>query len=155
MLNDIKKMYPYLFHIVIDALEDINQTFSLSIPEEEAAYLTLHFQAAIERFSYGKDKHKKAIIVCHMGIGMSQLLRTKIERKFHQIAVMDCIAKADLADYTARYKDIELVISTVSLEDLSIPHIVVSPLLESADEKKLSDFMDQLGESTRQKQKNV
>lgn len=107
MLNDIKKMYPYLFHIVIDALEDINQTFSLSIPEEEAAYLTLHFQAAIERFSYGKDKHKKAIIVCHMGIGMSQLLRTKIERKFHQIAVMDCIAKADLADYTARYKDIE------------------------------------------------
>ncbi|OJT58709.1 BglG family transcription antiterminator [Bacillus licheniformis] len=153
MLNDIKKMYPYLFHIVIDALEDINQTFSLSIPEEEAAYLTLHFQAAIERFSYGKDKHKKAIIVCHMGIGMSQLLRTKIERKFHQIAVMDCIAKADLADYTARYKDIELVISTVSLEDLSIPHIVVSPLLESADEKKLSDFMDQLGESTRQKQK--
>ncbi|SPU09992.1 transcriptional regulator [Bacillus licheniformis] len=59
MLNDIKKMYPYLFHIVIDALEDINQTFSLSIPEEEAAYLTLHFQAAIERFSYGKDKHKK------------------------------------------------------------------------------------------------
>lgn len=89
-----------------------------------------------------------------MGIGMSQLLRTKIERKFHQIAVMDCIAKADLADYTARYKDIELVISTVSLEDLSIPHIVVSPLLESADEKKLSDFMDQLGESTRQN-KNV
>lgn len=66
---------------------------------------------------------------------------------------MDCIAKADLADYTARYKDIELVISTVSLEDLSIPHIVVSPPAESADEKKLSDFMDQLGESTRQKQK--
>ncbi|MCD2370518.1 BglG family transcription antiterminator [Bacillus sp. BS3(2021)] len=153
MLNDIKKMYPYLFHTVIDVLEDINQTFSLSIPEEEAAYLTLHFQAAIERFSYGKDKHKKAIIVCHMGIGMSQLLRTKIERKFYQIAVMDCIAKADLADYTARHEDIDLVISTVSPEDLSIPHIVVSPLLESADEKKLSAFMDQLGESSRQTQK--
>ncbi|MCY9422393.1 BglG family transcription antiterminator, partial [Bacillus paralicheniformis] len=153
MLNDIKKMYPYLFHTVIDVLEDINQTFSLSIPEEEAAYLTLHFQAAIERFSYGKDKHKKAIIVCHMGIGMSQLLRTKIERKFYQIAVMDCIAKADLADYTARHEDIDLVISTVSLEDLSIPHIVISPLLESADEKKLSAFMDQLGESSRQIQK--
>ncbi|MDG3086612.1 hypothetical protein P7F88_11010 [Vibrio hannami] len=83
---------------------------------------------------------KKAIIVCHMGIGMSQLLRTKIERKFHQIAVIDCIAKADLADYLAGRGDVELVISTVSLEELKIPHVVVSPLLESGDERKLGRF---------------
>ncbi|MEC1262599.1 BglG family transcription antiterminator [Bacillus swezeyi] len=153
MLHDIKKMYPYLFHIIIDVLEDMNQTFALSIPEEEAAYLTLHFQAAIERSNRGSQMHKKAIIVCHMGIGMSQLLRTKIERKFPQIAVMDCIAKADLADYSAKHEDVELVISTVSLEDVKVPHIVVSPLLESADEKRLGVFMDQLDESSSKRQK--
>ncbi|MCY8513671.1 BglG family transcription antiterminator [Bacillus atrophaeus] len=153
MLNDIKKMYPYLFHMIIDVLEDINQTFALSIPEEEAAYLTLHFQAAVERLHYSSEKHKKAIIVCHMGIGMSQLLRTKIERKFHQIAVKACIAKADLADYTTKHGDIDLVISTIALEHVPIPHIVVSPLLEPSDEKKLSAFMDQVDESQRQTQK--
>ncbi|KAA6451941.1 BglG family transcription antiterminator [Bacillus swezeyi] len=153
MLHDIKKMYPYLFHIIIDVLEDMNQTFALSIPEEEAAYLTLHFQAAIERSNRGSQTHKKAIIVCHMGIGMSQLLRTKIERKFPQIAVMDCIAKADLPVYSAKHEDVELVISTVSLEDVQIPHIVVSPLLESADEKRLGVFMDQLDESSSKRQK--
>ncbi|MDI5789004.1 hypothetical protein PO124_13020 [Bacillus licheniformis] len=94
----------------------------------------MHFQAAIERFSYGKTSIKSdhRLSYGHRNVTAAA---DKIERKFHQIAVMDCIAKADLADYTARYKDIELVISTVSLEDLSIPHIVVSPLLESADEK--------------------
>ncbi|MCY8810059.1 BglG family transcription antiterminator [Bacillus atrophaeus] len=153
MLNDIKKMYPYLFHMIIDVLEDINQTFALSIPEEEAAYLTLHFQAAVERLHHSSEKHKKAIILCHMGIGMSQLLRTKIERKFHQIAVKACIAKADLTDYTTKHGDIDLVISTIALEHVPIPHIVVSPLLEPSDEKKLSAFMDQVEESQRQTQK--
>ncbi|MBU8785132.1 MULTISPECIES: BglG family transcription antiterminator [Bacillus] len=153
MLHDIKKMYPYMFHTVVDVLEDINQSFQLSIPEEEAAYLTLHFQAASERMNCGSRTQKKAIIVCHMGIGMSQLLRTKIELAFHQIAVLDCIAKADVADYLANHEDVELVISTVSLEAVKVPHVVVSPLLEPADEKKLGIFMDQLDQPSRNKQK--
>ncbi|MFO6495710.1 MULTISPECIES: BglG family transcription antiterminator [Bacillus] len=150
MLRDIKTMYPYLFHIVIDALEDINQAFALAIPEEEAAYLTLHFQAAVERFNRGGHARKKAVIVCHMGIGMSQLLRTKIERKCRQIDVLDCIAKADLPDYLARHSDAELVISTVSLEDMKLPHVVVSPLLESGDEEKLNVFVEQMDDRKKQ-----
>lgn len=84
---------------------------------------------------------------------MSQLLRTKIERKYHQIAVMACIAKADLKDYIKKHEDIDLVISTIALENITVPHIVVSPLLEPGEEKKLSAFIRQLGESHRQKQK--
>lgn len=53
--------------MIIDVLEDINQTFALSIPEEEAAYLTLHFQAAVERLHHSSEKHKKAIILCPHG----------------------------------------------------------------------------------------
>lgn len=52
-------MYPYLFHLIIDVLEDINQTFDLYIPEEEAAYLTLHFQAAIEQLRRSSHNPKK------------------------------------------------------------------------------------------------
>ncbi|ABS74781.1 BglG family transcription antiterminator [Bacillus velezensis] len=153
MLHDIKKMYPYLFHLIIDVLEDINQTFDLYIPEEEAAYLTLHFQAAIERLRRNSHNPKRTIIVCHMGIGMSQLLRTKIERKFHYITVKDCIAKAELTEYIKKHKDIDFVISTIGLGNVTIPHIVVSPLLESADEKKLSAFLQQLDISHRREQK--
>ncbi|MBY0094584.1 BglG family transcription antiterminator [Priestia aryabhattai] len=152
MLNDIKKMYPYMFDIVIDVLGEINQSFALSIPEEEAAYLTLHFQASIERLNGNRQKQKNVIIVCHMGIGMSQLLRTKIERKFHQIYVMDCIAKADLEEYLTKHHDVELIISTISLPELKIPYLVVSPLLESTEEKKLGEFIKELEEPVRQEQ---
>ncbi|MHC8965700.1 BglG family transcription antiterminator [Priestia aryabhattai] len=150
MLNDIKKMYPHMFDIIIDVLGEINQLFDLFIPEEEAAYLTLHFQASIERLDSDRQKQKNAIIVCHMGIGMSQLLRTKIERKFHQIYVMDCISKDDLDDYLTKHQDVELVISTTSISRVKIPHLIVSPLLEYTEEKKLEDFIKQFDEPVRQ-----
>lgn len=145
MLHEIKRMYPYMFDMLIHELDDINQSLSLQIPEEEAAYLTLHFQAAMERLS-DKKVSKNVIIVCHMGIGMSQLLRTKIERKFRHVHVLDCIAKSDLEEYLIKNKNVELIISTIDLPQLNIPHFVVSPLLERSEESKLEEFMKKLDE---------
>lgn len=145
MLHEIKRMYPYMFDMLIHELDDMNKSLSLQIPEEEAAYLTLHFQAAMERLN-DKKVSKNVIIVCHMGIGMSQLLRTKIERKFRHVHVMDCIAKSDLEEYLMKNKKVELIISTIDLPQLNIPHFVVSPLLERSEESKLEDFMKKLDE---------
>ncbi|AJH70249.1 PRD domain protein [Bacillus thuringiensis] len=145
MLHEIKRMYPYMFDMLIHELDDINRSLSLQIPEEEAAYLTLHFQAAMERLS-DKKVSKNVIIVCHMGIGMSQLLRTKIERKFRHVHVLDCIAKSDLEEYLMKNKKVELIISTIDLPQLNIPHFVVSPLLERSEESKLEEFMKKLDE---------
>lgn len=153
MLHDIKRMYPYMFNMLIQVLEEINKSLNLCIPEEEAAYLTLHFEASVERLDCQK-KSKNIIIVCHLGIGMSQLLRTKIERKFRHVHVMDCIAKADLQDYLKEHRDVELVISTISLSNLNIPHIVVSPLLEGTEEKKLGDFIKECDEPSYKEQKD-
>ncbi|KXY68729.1 BglG family transcription antiterminator [Bacillus paranthracis] len=145
MLHEIKRMYPYMFDMLIHELDDINKSLNLQIPEEEAAYLTLHFQAAMERLS-DKQVSKNVIIVCHMGIGMSQLLRTKIERKFRYVHVLDCIAKSDLEEYLMKNKKVELIISTIDLPQLNIPHFVVSPLLERSEESKLEEFMKKLDE---------
>lgn len=145
MLHEIKRMYPYMFDMLIHELDDINKLLNLQIPEEEAAYITLHFQAAMERLR-DKKVSKNVIIVCHMGIGMSQLLRTKIERKFRYVHVMDCIAKSDLEEYLMKNQKVELIISTIDLPQLKIPHYVVSPLLEQSEENKLEDFMKKLDE---------
>ncbi|QDX93489.1 PRD domain-containing protein [Brevibacillus laterosporus] len=149
MLSDIKRMYPYMFDMVLCALEEVNQSLSLSIPEEEAAYLVLHFQASIERFNSIRKKTKEAVIVCHMGIGMSQLLRTKLERKFISINIIACIAKADVKEYLANH-DVDFVVSTVSLPEVNLPYLVVSPLLEATEEKRLENFIKQLDEPIQQ-----
>ncbi|WP_276531317.1 BglG family transcription antiterminator [Fictibacillus nanhaiensis] len=143
MLQDIKKLYPYMFDMVIHVLEEVNQIHSLDIPEEEAGYLTLHFQASIERLKGKRGKTKNILIVCHMGVGMSRLLRTKIEQNFHSVHVAGSIARADLASFLEK-ENVDLVISTVSLPESEVPHIVVSPLLTATDEKRLQEFIKKL-----------
>ncbi|WP_459501911.1 BglG family transcription antiterminator [Bacillus sp. C1] len=153
MLHDIKRMYPYMFDMLIRVLEEINADLTVYIPEEEAAYLTLHFEAFVERLHH-EEKLRNVIIVCHMGIGMSQLLRTKIERKFRHVHVMDCVAKADLEECVMKNHDVELIISTIALPDITIPHLVVSPLLNWTEEKKLEDFIKQLSEPNDKEKKD-
>ena len=74
----------------------------LYFPEEEAAYLTLHFQASVERLHQNESHPQKVIIVCHMGVGMSQLLLAKVERRFPSVHVEATMSRAEVQDYLVR-----------------------------------------------------
>src|SRR5690606_28568112 len=79
LLVNIKKMYPYMFSMVILALEEINQAFDLKIPEDEDSKLFLHFHATFERLDFNMIKKKSDLIVFYMCTGILRLLQSKIE----------------------------------------------------------------------------
>ncbi|WAA08898.1 BglG family transcription antiterminator [Fervidibacillus albus] len=140
LLSDIKKMYPYIFNMVVLA---VNETKGMkNLPEDEVAYIVLHFQAAIERRS-GKYAKKKAVIVCHLGIGMSHLLEAKIKQHFYEIDCLACVSKDELLTVIDQLKP-DFIISTVSLERSPVKHIVISPLFNQSDKKKLNDFIEKM-----------
>jgi activator of the mannose operon, transcriptional antiterminator len=144
LLNDIKRMYPYMFSMVILTLEEINQNFAMEIPEDEAAYIVLHFQASIERLERKREVEKKqALIVCHMGIGMSHLLEAKIEQQYQEIDIVACVGKAEIDAYVKEHP-VDLIISTIPLEKTKIETIVISPLFGQEDKKRLSQFVEQI-----------
>jgi len=141
MLHDIKKLYPYLFSMIVFALNEINKQQNITIPEEEAAYLVLHFQASIERME--QKTPKKALIVCHLGMGMSLLLQAKIEQQYKGLTVIDCIAQNELNTFLQHNVSIDLIISTVPLTIPEIPHVTISPLLNEGDKMKLNHFIQE------------
>lgn len=140
MMPEIKKMYLYMFDRLINVLEKVNGVYNIHLPEAEAGYLTLHFQASIERQLKNAKRKKNVVIVCHMGIGMSQLLRTKLERKIPEINVTGCIGKSDLHDYLEKI-EVDLIISTIDVSNIKVPHLVVSPLLSEVETEKLESFL--------------
>lgn len=143
LLFNIKKMYPYMFNMVMLALDDAKDLHGVKIPEDEAAYIVLHFQASIERLEKKRDKKRKAVIVCHMGIGMSHLLEAKIEQQYQNIDILACIGRTELNGYLEE-NQADFVISTIPLERISLEHIVISPLFAQEDKKKLSQFVESL-----------
>jgi activator of the mannose operon, transcriptional antiterminator len=142
ILDEIKRMYPYMFDTIMNEIVHINQERDLKIPEEEAAYLTLHFQASLERLQRKSGSNKKTIIVCPMGIGASVLLRTKLERKFHSLDILDSVSINKINQYTAI--DIDFIISTVPISTTTLPVIQVTPLLTAEEENKLQAFIEEL-----------
>ncbi|OLS35905.1 BglG family transcription antiterminator [Bacillus sp. MRMR6] len=143
LLLNIKKMYPYMFNMVILTLEEIKSIYGMEIPEDEAAYIVLHFQASIERLEGKRDSKKKALIVCHMGIGMSHLLEAKIEQQYQDIEILACVGKAEVSDYV-RKNPVDFIISTIPLEKINHENIVISSLFGQEDKKKLSQFVEVL-----------
>lgn len=149
MLQEIKNMYPYLFDLLIGVASEFNEKHAIIIPEDEVGYLTLHFEAAVERLHSNRGKRKRAVIVCHLGVGMSQLLRTKLERKFASLTILDCIPRGDLTSFLKKEK-VDLVISTVNLDTVqSVPSIVISPLLNTEEESKLEAFIEKIDRTKR------
>lgn len=142
LLPNIKKMYPYMFNMAILTLEEINSTFNINIPEEEAAYIVVHFQASIERLEGKSGMKKKALIVCHMGIGMSHLLEAKIMQHYQEIDIVGCIGKAEI-DENVKQHQVDFIISTVPLEKVKHDYIVVSPLFNQHDKKQLNHFLEE------------
>ena len=139
LLTEIKNMYPYMFSVVISALKKSSDLFSVILLEDEVAYIVLHFQASVERQKKMISEKKRAIIVCHLGIGMSHLLRSRIERQMPDLHIEHCISKADLIKYTV--DDFDFIISTVALPETSAEHIVISPLFDMADQDRLHTFI--------------
>src|SRR5699024_768946 len=132
LLDNIKKMYPYMFSMIVFALEDINAKFNMTIPEDEAAYLVLHFQASMERLQKKSNTTDQILIVCHMGVGMSRLLQVKLEQQYKGIQIMDCIGKMELPTFLKTHTP-DLIVSTVELDHIDIPYVKISPLLEARD----------------------
>ncbi|WP_155837136.1 PTS sugar transporter subunit IIA [Aneurinibacillus terranovensis] len=142
MTEEIKRMYRYTFEMILSILPLLEEETGIAIPEEEIAYIVLHFQSALER-KKALSHAKKAIIVCTMGIGMSQLLQAKVQRKFDSIEVIDVVSEAE-SHKMIRERKPDFVISTVPIEKIECPSIVINPLLSESEEKKLEDFVAEL-----------
>lgn len=148
LLEEIKHAYAHLFLIIQFILEDYAESYGMKFPEEEVAYLTVHFKAALERIKEEKQEYK-AIITCDYGIGVSSFLEAKINRSFPELKIVDLVNYEELQIYPLE-NNIDLIISTKEISIVKVPHIVISPMMDGADVKKMQDFVEK-----KQKKKKV
>ncbi|CQR47293.1 putative licABCH operon regulator [Paraliobacillus sp. PM-2] len=150
LIQDIKKMYAYMFDMLVFVLQDMKHPLISDIPEDEIAYLTLHYQAAIERIQHKKRAKTKIVIVCHMGIGVAEILRSKIESRFTDVEILATLAKRELHSFMKK-NNVDLIITTSPIESVKQDNVVVSPLFNQSDENKVMKMLERNEQSRRQK----
>ncbi|GFZ29914.1 transcription antitermination protein BlgG [Clostridium zeae] len=136
LLSEIIEQYNESLNICKAAvLLLVNERKLKNISLDEIGYLTMYFQAALERTTL----KRRIIVVCQSGYGTSQLLVTKLKKAFPQWEIVDVLSARKLKERDM--KDIDLVISTVHLDISEKPYILVSAFLSEKDIDNISRLM--------------
>ncbi len=108
------------------------------LPEEEIAYITLHFKTATDRYLTNNRKTKNLLLVCGLGYGSSKILAHKLN-ELYDVNIVDTIPYHKFLELKS-FKNIDIIISTMDLElhlDIHIPIVKVHPILSKENKEKL------------------
>lgn len=131
--RQISQRYPKEYEIMKQVLTELNFFTGEHQNQDEAALLTLHFKAAINRCERKEEDKKNVLIVCSHGYGTSRLLEQQLSDTY-EVHVLDCIPYHYLPEYE-HLDEVDILITTIdTLKDFhNLPILHVHPVLSSED----------------------
>lgn len=137
MLDQIRNMYPDIFEKSKNAAQVIWESCGFTVPDTETGYLATHFGAAVMRLKERKIRRRVVSIgvVCASGIGISYLMSSRIKNTFKADVLVKTYAQEDLA--AGSPPDIDILVSSFPLKDVSYSYLLVSPLPTDEDLEKI------------------
>ncbi|NLC96258.1 MAG: PRD domain-containing protein [Erysipelotrichaceae bacterium] len=153
LINEIKGEYLELFTIVKETSQIISEELEVNVSDDEIAYLTLHFGAAIERMKLdGESQSLNIGVVCASGIGISALLSSTIKSNFPDISLVEPLSVDQVLNEDLKSMGFDLLVATLNIESV-IPTVYVNPLLTDVDLSMLRKAMDEIKISNTPKTK--
>jgi transcriptional antiterminator/mannitol/fructose-specific phosphotransferase system IIA component (Ntr-type) len=140
LLANIKNDFHNIFESVKRSLILIEEFAGCNMPDEEIAYIAMHFCASIERNKLEDDRLIKALAVCGSGIGTAVLLSSRLNSEFPEIEVVNNIPSHKVDEEILK-DEIDLIITTVPTYCINIPEIIVSPLITEEDLININHFL--------------
>lgn len=127
ILDEIKTEYSKLFSILWYALSDLERQFDVDLNDHEVSFLLIHFQVALDKAADANN----IVIICQYGLSSSHLILNKVRQL---LPSKDNIAVYSLSKLQSSQLDnVDLVITTLDLENINKPIVKISSLLNHSD----------------------
>jgi len=152
LLNDILRDYKDVFDFTKTYLSKMPSLSNVEVDDDEWAYLTLHFMAAIERMK--QSGKLQVLVICSTGHGSAQLLKSRIQKEFGD--KLNVVAEIGYFELNEKLiEGIDLIISSVNIASFitGVPSLHVSVFLEDKDIYKIKSFIER--NIKGKKEKNV
>jgi activator of the mannose operon, transcriptional antiterminator len=138
MLDTIKNEYTSIFGAAWACSGIFEKRLGVSINEDEVGYIAMHLAVGVGRLS----ERVKVIVVCSSGIGTSQLISTRLEKRFHEMDIIATIPLKLLKEEIIEKAD--LIISTIPGILNSNKFVYVSAILGATDILKIKNALERL-----------
>ena len=143
LLQEIKSQYEDVFYLTEKILNNMIFFSDVKLTDDEVAYVSLHFMAALER--YKENTKFNVLAICATGFGAAQMLKNRLETEFnHRIHVVDVVGFYELTK--DKLENIDFIVSAVDLSNLffSIPVFKVSVFLKPNEVEEIKHAMDHM-----------
>lgn len=142
LLDQIKMTYETIFGKIAQVSKQVSKNYQLpAINEDENGFITLYFARMIET----NQLPIRTLIMCTTGIGTSELLRVKVEKKFPELQIVEIIATRNIKKSLKDYSDIELILTTIHLQEkVPIKSLLVSAMFTMDDQYRLQRKVEEI-----------
>jgi len=149
LLNRIKKEYDELFVIVKESLKHYEESFDLVVPEDEVAFLVIHFASLMQKYQSKTSKKIIAAVTCPNGIGSSMILYAELKAMFPDFDFLPPITHMDLK---LLFSKVDFIFSTTGYHDF-LPadksFFVVNSVMSAMEKRRLEkDVYTMIGRSS-------
>ncbi len=140
--NKVKELYKELFNIIKVVCEEKLQGYiNKKVPDDEIAFLTIHFKTALDRKTNSQRQIKNIMIICGFGYGSSKLLAQKLLERY-EVNIVNTLPYHKFLEIE-NYENIDFIISTLDVEnkiEYPFPIIKIDPILSKSDRRKLEEY---------------
>ncbi|MFB5664074.1 BglG family transcription antiterminator [Alteribacillus sp. HJP-4] len=144
LADTIQKTYPDIFHLTKRVVRHLEQYVGKTIPDEEVAYISLHFGGWLTKEKKQVETRLRAIIVCENGIGTSNMLRTQLE---NLITGLNVITTLSMREYQKNEHQVDVIFSTNYIKPINIPIVHVPAILTNIEKERVIQRMNELFDS--------
>lgn len=137
VLEEIKTKYADFYLLAQECAAACEKKVGYAISENEISYIAIYLYKNLISESV---ENKKVLVVCATGKGLSNLLTTRIKNVFHNITVVNQVSPYQLGVHQIS-KEIDFIISTIPLENVSLPVVKISRILSAEDIQRIQEFM--------------
>lgn len=109
LTEELKNQFPFIYNISVYASAIIQEKLAIHFPDEEIAYITLHFLSATETINF---RHKRRVLLLFpYGVAGQRLARKKLEKITSSVVEVIC-ATAFQSGNELPIDQIDLVVSS-------------------------------------------
>ena len=138
--------YAEIFEAMTVYKEKIEEVLKSEIIDDELAFLCIHFSTILSQINQESSYYYKAVVVCHHGIATSKLLAQTIV-EFFNVEIVAILNSSEVG--IIEKLDADVVFSTIELQDISKPVLVVNSFLDENTKLQIRQFLEMIQPSRR------
>lgn len=139
LLEEIKSKFPFVYNVSVYASGYLQEKLSIQFPEDEVAYLSLHFLSALENIR--AHKKKRVLLISPYGVGNQRIVRNQLN-KIQEFEIELFVAESIFAVTNEMTEEKSLILTTEKLNlTTTVPVYQYDSFLTNADLKKIQNLL--------------